>query len=94
MSDDLSIVLSKNTTLVRNVKNIIMEYLTDPPDLPFLKELLYATRWINDTLEIYQYGLLSVVYTRDYTKSLQGNQHRCIRHRVRFNDNYWEVGYR
>ncbi len=41
---DLFIEISKNSTNNKNVSTLIVEYLTDPPVLPFLDELNKNTK--------------------------------------------------
>ncbi len=57
-----------DTNLNKNVKNIIIDYLTDPPVLPFIGELIYNTASIFDDVQRFWF------YTNSYTWQYDNNR--------------------
>jgi hypothetical protein len=81
MDHILSSYLSKNTT------GVIIGYLTDPPSLPYLKELLYRTSFtLNGTqgyifYDNYWCGFMARSEDRIYSKP-----------KLRLKNNHWYIG--
>jgi hypothetical protein len=53
LMSELFLEIYKNSTLNKNVSTLVVEYLTDPPALPFLRELNNETSPLRYDLGLY-----------------------------------------
>jgi hypothetical protein len=59
---ELFLEIYKNSGLNRNVSTLVVEYLTDPPILPFLKELCKTTFSIESDVGTFIFNTKSYKY--------------------------------
>ncbi len=65
----------------KNVSTIIINYLTDPPPLPFIAELLDTTKWMLDDDDFWNY--------ENYYVMIMNNQRSYVKQKYVYK-NYFE----
>ncbi len=77
--------LLKNTNLSKNTTSIIIGYLTDPPRLPYLHQLIYTTRNIRSDVDTFY------SYENYYFDLLNKRRHDDITGKIYKKDYGWCV---